>query len=42
MVFELMQSAAKRWRVLNGSKLLPDLIQGVPFIDGIKPQPVAA
>ena len=42
MVFKLMQSAEKRWRLLNGAKLLPDLIQGVTFIDGIKPQEAAA
>ena len=42
MVFKLMQSAAKRWRLLNGSQLLPDVIQGVQFIDGIKPQEAAA
>jgi transposase-like protein len=42
MVFKLMQSASKRWRLLNGSNLLPDVIQGVKFIDGIKPQQAAA
>ena len=42
MVFKLMQSAAKRWRLLNGSQLLDDVIQGVQFIDGIKPQQGAA
>ncbi|HEX4412055.1 MAG TPA: hypothetical protein VH107_00405 [Lacipirellulaceae bacterium] len=42
MVFKLMQSAAKRWRLLNGSQHLADVIQGVQFIDGIKPQEVAA
>src|SRR5665213_3453594 len=42
MVFKLMQSASKRWRLLNGSNLLPDVIQGVSFIDGIKPQQAAA
>jgi transposase-like protein len=42
MVFKLMQSAAKRWRQLNGSQLLDDVIQGVQFIDGIKPQEAAA
>jgi len=42
MVFKLMQSAQKRWRLLNGSDLLPDVIQGTPFIDGIKPQQAAA
>ena len=42
MVFKLMQSAEKRWRLLNGAKLLPDVIQGATFIDGIKPQEAAA
>jgi putative transposase len=42
MVFKLMQSAAKRWRLLNGFHLLDDVIQGVQFIDGIKPQQDAA
>ncbi len=42
MVFKLMQSAQKRWRLLNGSTLLPDVIQGIQFIDGIKPQEAAA
>ena len=42
MVFKLMQSAARRWRLLNGSQLLPEVIAGVQFIDGIKPQVTAA
>jgi transposase-like protein len=42
MVFKLMQSAQKRWRLLNGSTLLPDVIAGVQFIDGVKPQVIAA
>lgn len=42
MVFKLMQSAAKRWRLLNGSQLLDDVIHGVQFIDGIKTQQDAA
>ncbi len=41
MVFKLMQSAAKKWRLLNGSQLLPDVIAGVQFIDGIKHQAAA-
>jgi putative transposase len=41
MVFKLMQSAAKRWRALNGADILPDVIQGIPFVDGVK-QPQAA
>jgi putative transposase len=42
MVFKLMQSAAKKWRLLNGSQLLPAVIAGVQFIDGLKPQTAAA
>jgi transposase-like protein len=42
MVFKLMQSAAKRWRLLNGFQLLEDVLQGVQFIDGIKHQQDAA
>ena len=42
MVFKLMQSASKKWRLLNGSQLLPDVIAGVQFVDGIKPQTAAA
>ncbi|MBI2827600.1 MAG: transposase, partial [Planctomycetia bacterium] len=42
MVFKLMQSASKRWRLLNGSQLLADVIAGAQFIDGIKPQETAA
>ena len=41
MVFKLMQSAQRRWRTLNGSERIPDVIQGIPFINGIK-QPKAA
>ena len=42
MVYKLMQSAAKRWRLLNGSQHLNDVIQGIQFIDGIKPKQDAA
>ena len=42
MVHQLMLSASKRWRLLNGSDLLPEVIAGVQFIDGVKPQEVAA
>jgi transposase-like protein len=38
MVFKLTQAAEKRWRRLNGSALLPEVIRGVTFIDGIKEQ----
>jgi len=36
MVFKLMQSAEKRWRSLNGATLLPDILAGVTFVDGVK------
>ena len=36
MVFKLTLAAEKRWRRLNGSALLPEVIRGVRFIDGIK------
>jgi putative transposase len=42
MVHQLMLSASKRWKLLNGAKLLPDVIQGVQFIDGVKSQEAAA
>jgi putative transposase len=41
MVFKLTESASKKWRALNGSSLIPDVIQGITFINGIK-QPQAA
>jgi transposase-like protein len=42
MVYKLMQSAATKWRLLRGSQLLPEVIAGVQFIDGLKPQTAAA
>jgi transposase-like protein len=36
MVFKLTESASKTWRALNGSELLPDVISGVRFCDGVK------
>jgi len=42
MVFKLMESAAKKWRLLNGANVLPDVIQGTQFIEGIKEDKVAA
>ena len=35
-------SKRKRWRLLNGSELLPDVIAGVQFNDGVKSQEAAA
>lgn len=42
MMFKLAQSAAKRWRLLNGHQLLPDVIQGTVFKDGLKQDQAAA
>ena len=36
MVFKLALSAQKRWRALNGAKLLADVIEDVHFEDGIR------
>jgi transposase-like protein len=36
MVFKLTMCAEKTWRALNGSSLLPDVIRGVQFVDGVK------
>jgi transposase-like protein len=36
MVFKLMESASKRWRLLNGSPLLAKVISGVRFVDGVE------
>jgi len=42
MMFKLAQSAAKRWRLLNGHDLLPDVIRGVVFQDGLRLDQAAA
>ena len=34
MVYKLMASAARRWRLLNGCKLFEEVIAGTVFIDG--------
>jgi transposase-like protein len=36
MVFKLARSAEGHWRRLNGSTVLPDVIRGVRFVDGIR------
>jgi putative transposase len=41
MVYKLMESASKTWRALNGPQLLPEVIAGAVFVDGVK-KPVAA
>jgi transposase-like protein len=42
MMFKLAESASKRWRLLNGHELLPDVIRGVVFQDGLKLDQAAA
>ncbi len=41
MVYELMESASKSWRSLNGSPLLAEVIRGTVFIDGVQKKPAA-
>lgn len=41
MVFKLLESAARRWRALNGSPLLAEVIHGVVFVDGVKQEDAA-
>jgi transposase-like protein len=36
MVFKLTMCAETTWRALNGSALLPQVIRGVQFVDGVK------
>ena len=38
MAFKLAREAEKHWRRLNGSELLPKVIQGVRFVDRIETQ----
>ncbi|MFH0824668.1 MAG: IS256 family transposase [Pseudomonadota bacterium] len=42
MVFKLVMLASESWRALNGSNLLPQVISGVQFKDGIMPIEAAA
>jgi len=42
MVFKLMGSASKKWRCLNGSELIRDVIAGITFTDGIRAEKTAA
>jgi hypothetical protein len=36
MVFKPVESAAKHWRLLNGCKLLADVVEGIVYVDGVK------
>jgi len=42
MVFKLMETASKRWRRLNGSELIREVIAGVDFTDGVRTERAAA
>jgi transposase-like protein len=42
MMFKLAESAAKRWRLLIGHELLPDVIHGAVFQDGLRLDQAAA
>jgi len=42
MTHQLMMSARKKWRKLDGQNRLPEIIQGVEFRDGIKHETKAA
>jgi putative transposase len=41
MVYKLMETASKKWRTLNGSTLLPEVVKGTVFVDGVRKQPAA-
>jgi transposase-like protein len=36
MVFKLVQCAERHWRALNASKLIPEVLAGVQFVDGVR------
>ena len=42
MMFKLAQSAERGWRLLDGAKLLPHVIQGIIFKDGVRLDQAAA
>jgi putative transposase len=42
MMFKLAESASRGWRALNGSRLLPNVLQGIPFQNGLPLQEAAA
>lgn len=42
MVFQLMQSATRHWRHINGAHFLPEVIQGTQFVDGLLDRDAAA
>lgn len=42
MAFKLMETASKKWRRLNGSELIRDVIAGIDFTDGERTERTAA
>jgi transposase-like protein len=42
MVFKLAQTASKHWRALNGSEKIPEVVQGIRFVDGVRDDQQAA
>ncbi len=42
MVFKLVQAAEKKWRLLNGFELIPEVIRGVRFVHGEREEKAAA
>ncbi len=42
MVYQRMQSASKKWRHINGSTILSEVLKGTVFVDGIMVPQVAA
>ena len=42
LVFKFAQSASRRWRALNDSDLIPDVIEGMVFVDGFRTEQSAA
>jgi putative transposase len=36
MAFKLMMSAQAKWRTLDGANRMPEIVQGIAFVDGIK------
>ncbi len=42
MAFKLCQSARKKWRKLNRSEIMAEVIEGVKFVDGVQQERIAA
>lgn len=42
MAFQLCLSAQKRWRKLNAPEMVAEVGRGVPFVDGIRFEKIAA